>query len=374
MQTKEIYILFNESGLPREIQEKMQEFRKKYDDIEQKNKIEEYFNSKLDQYLKRIESIPFITELIKSIINKEYFESKKIIKQTYIEINGFYEEELSRLIQGLKEKNIEEMSQEKESERNSSHDEEKIIEECKKLVSDEYLKIMKNLDLVIDENDLKEYFSSIKIIDNVKTIPLCFPKSYAFNQITNLNNFCIYFENNEISPLERIYFFIEAVMATERMFYQNQKFFSLKKENLFIDKKTNRLMIITFFSPYENNYDWTIYFKGIKDIKEKESYLKTFFNFLKRYCLDNEILKIKLNDKEFNIDSLQEDSIMLWKNKHTFIFSVIKNYIKQFLQVHNLKVFRNYIQITKFNPKIIREAERITNMMLYFFCKSFKYG
>ena len=158
------------------------------------------------------------------------------------------------------------------------------------------------------------------------------------------------------------------------MFYQNQKWFAIKKENLFLDLKTNRIKIITFFSPYEKNYDWAIFFKGIKDIKEKESYLKTFFNFLKRYCLDNEILKIKLNEKGFIVDSIIENSMMLWKNKHVFIFSLIKNYCKQFLQVHNLKVFRNYIKKKLTNPKIIRVAERIRNMIIYFFCKSFKYG
>jgi hypothetical protein len=87
-------------------------------------------------------------------------------------------------------------------------------------------------------------------------------------------------------------------MAIERMFYINKRFFQVKKENLFIDRKTNRLKLISFYTPYEKSYHWTIYFKGLSDIKEKETYLKTFFNFLKRYCLENEMLKIKLNEKD----------------------------------------------------------------------------
>ena len=419
---KELYIALSDNLFPREFQDFVNKNRKDNDYKEQVKNLIDFLNDKKNDYIEKRLSVDFINQVISSIVTKEYIESKATIAEIFEEVKANYHEEVEIEIKKKRKDRKEELNKIKQlrSSRTSkiefeemidekvkrsrikSHseqqeeifdenhifedwdnniqkldplEEEIIEEEVLKLKKEPYnIQIMKELKSQIEKNDQQEYFSAIKMIDSVKTIPLCFPKNQTFNQITNIKNFCIFFENNDISALERIYFFIEGVMAIERMFYQNQKWFAIKKENLFLDLKTNRIKIITFFSPYEKNYDWAIFFKGIKDIKEKESYLKTFFNFLKRYCLDNEILKIKLNEKGFIVDSIIENSMMLWKNKHVFIFSLIKNYCKQFLQVHNLKVFRNYIKKKLTNPKIIRVAERIRNMIIYFFCKSFKYG
>jgi len=438
MELKEFFEKFSGYNLPREFNEKLQEIKKDNDGNDLRDEISNFLESKKEEYRQKEVVKNFIKGLIKTIVNKEYFESKLFIKQTFTELKNVFSSELMYTIKELKkkslqgpdensvlnfsgqhiqsnnaeeinmennesieriqhiqekveeslalhneedqyeEKKIEEVSNiqfnENDLENLSFHNEAQKIVERRLILENQYLGIVQKLRDLIYENEKNEYFSSIKIIDSIKTIPLCFPKNTSFNQITNLQNFPIYFENNEIAPIQRIYYFIELVMAIERMFYINKRFFQVKKENLFIDRKTNRLKLISFYTPYEKSYHWTIYFKGLSDIKEKETYLKTFFNFLKRYCLENEMLKIKLNEKDFNIDSLLEDSKMLWKNKHIFIFEMIKNSVKQFLQVHNLKVFRNYRQNHRVDPKLLQEVQRITNMLIYFFCKSFKYG
>ena len=246
---KELYIALSDNLFPREFQDFVNKNRKDNDYKEQVKNLIDFLNDKKNDYIEKRLSVDFINQVISSIVTKEYIESKATIAEIFEEVKANYheeveieikkkrkdrKEELNKIKQlrssrtskiefeemideNVKRSRIKSHSEQQEEIFDENHifedwdnniqkldplEEEIIEEEVLKLKKEPYnIQIMKELKSQIEKNDQQEYFSAIKMIDSVKTIPLCFPKNQTFNQITNIKNFCIFFENNDISAL-----------------------------------------------------------------------------------------------------------------------------------------------------------------------------
>ena len=239
--------------------------------------------------------------------------------------------------------------------------------------STQFIRDMKNL-LEIDPN----YFSKIKILDSVKTN--LFPRKSIDNKndfkqfkhvedIVNINNFLKYQESTNI---EKVLIFIDYVLTIQKMYYIDKLFFEVKLDNIFYNKKLRKLKVITYYIPYPKQYDWSNKFKSMQSWKEKEEYLKTTFINFKKFCFNDENLKVTVNEKGYNFEGEKNDNQFFWKNKNIFIFKLISNYLRKFIKLSKKAKIFQYKNKKNILSKQFRSIEKVKNYLIYFSSNNLK--
>jgi len=216
----------------------------------------------------------------------------------------------------------------------------------------------------------QSFLKSIKIFDNCKTS--MFPVKENFKILQNLVNSNHYVNYLNITNIDKIYTFMDFILTVEKMYYEDNFFFKFEKENIFIDMKTKNIKILSFYPHFEKNFDWDFKFNNLNSNYTKEEFMKCFFLDFKKFYLDNGNMKIEMEEDKFSFEEENTVKEYLWKNKHTFIFKVIKKYIINFIKsCKKSNIFgykNNYNHLIKQLPSI----EKVKNLLIYFFSNSSK--
>ena len=310
-------------------------------------------------------------EKLEKIFSKNYEEKMKLETEKYIKCikgeSGYkieYETNINSLVNNpnLNPENI--------------RDDKQYMNFAFKLLNintsiDSYGQFLKEIQLlqIKDPN----YFSNMKIFDSIKTN--LFPRNSIVKQfkplkeIRNLNNFLKYVETTNI---ERVHIFIDYVLTIEKMYYIDKIFFPVKKDNIFFNKKTRKLKIISYHVPYDSKYDWSVKFKSLDFWKEKEEFLKTTFINYRKFCFQNCNLKVIMDEKGFNFEGEKNDKQFFWKNKHIFIFKLISNYLRLFIKSSKKAKIFDYKNKKNILNKQFRSIEKVKNYLIYFYSNNLK--
>jgi len=214
----------------------------------------------------------------------------------------------------------------------------------------------------------RSYLNSIRIFDNCKSS--VFPVKENFKILQNLVNSNHYVKYLNITIIDRIYTFMDFILSVEKMYYEDKKFFKLEKENIFIDLKTKNVKIISFYLHFEKNFDWDIKFNNMINNNSKEEFLKCFFIDFMKFYFNNGNMKIEMDEDNFSFEEEHSVKEFLWKNKHTFIFKMVKKYLSNFLKSSKKSSIFEYKNNYSHSMKQLSSLEKVKNLLIYFYSNS----
>jgi hypothetical protein len=224
------------------------------------------------------------------------------------------------------------------------------------------------------------FFKSFRIFDNCKSSHFPFSREDSLERL-NIPNFKIlqnivnanhYFKYLKCSSIDRVYIFMDFILTVEKMYYQEERFFKLDKENIFIDLKTKNVKIISFYQYFEKNFDWNNKFRNMNNSKIKEEFLKNFFMDFKKICLNNCNLVIKMDVNGFSFEGENCVKKNFWKNKHIFLFDMVKKYLHDFLKSAKKSNIFGFENMSNNRQKHISTLEKVKNFLIYLFSNSRK--
>ncbi len=326
----------------------------KYDDI--KNKIKKIFKEKKELVINDNESR--IDNFINSLMEDKKFKKEKD------EIFHLYKD------------NIELTKEKIENEKEYSNFIYRLININNSV--DSYSQLVNLIEKLSKKNAF--FFKSIRIFDNCQAS--LFPFSKENNQgilnktnykiLQNLVNINHYFKYLKSSTIDRVYIFMDFILAVEKMYYQEEKFFKLEKENIFLDLKTKNVKIISFYQHFEKNFDWNNKFSSMSNSKIKEEFLKNFFMDFRKICLNNGNLVIKMDENGFSYEGENHIKKNFWKNKHIFLFDMVKKYLHDFLKSAKKSNIFGFENMSNNRQKHISTLEKVKNFLIYLFSNSRK--